>query len=116
MLSIILLTCLISFFLMKHIGLHRHNAGTSEEYIQVYQFKCIKLKSQLFYPCTCRPFGGCRFVIDVNGPILYRAVCNTGNEATLQECSVNTARSNIPGGVVCKPNTLQTESKYAETR
>ena len=53
---------------------------------------------------------GCRFGIDANVPITYRASCN--GQATLQECNLYTSSSSRAAGVVCRRNVVELESTY----
>ena len=57
-------------------------------------------------------FVDCRFGVDADVPVSYRVSCS--NQATLQECNIYGYRPSlrIPGGVVCKPNVLDMQSKY----
>ena len=58
-------------------------------------------------------FVDCRFGIDHDVPVSYRVSCSS--QATLQECAIYGYRPSlrIPGGVVCRPNVLDMQSKYS---
>ena len=46
-------------------------------------------------------------------PVSYRVSCSS--QATLQECNIYGYRPSlrIPGGVVCRPNVVEMQSKYS---